>query len=732
MKRQTDESAENRGILGSEVVKVDVPPEARVIVREIEQTITDASGFYDRIDDADATRFCEWDGQSEDGRKRAEALGRDAFPWEGASDTRVRLADATAAERVKVQKQAFFRAKIQAAGREATDLPRSRAVTTLLQWVRDTLMADHLRSEVDFLGNFKESYGSALMRVGWERTMMAENKTTTMAEMIDGAIAAGIDQAQQTGGGQSDAQAVAAANVEQVKALVLDEANEDQAVAMIVEMTPGVKAKRARKIIRELREKGTSTYPVPFVASNRPVVRALIPFVDVFFPLDTCNIQKARWIAEIETVTEAELRARAEGEGYDMDWVDEVCEKKGVFLTDAFLTVGRSRGVNGPGRLGGPSAAKDKMIQIVHVHWTSMDEDGSEARWTTCVHKDVEGAGYHMRCPFKHGQYPFVTFRTESILRPVVEARGVPEIVKPHQDDIKVQRDARTDRTTIATVPPLLVPGHRAGGKVTVGPGVQIPERRQGEHRWMEPPRYDQGSIEVEESIRRDVDGYFGRQTEKTPAPIAQIHQQDLVDDFLGGMREVFGQVFGLMQQFMDPVTVAKVTGFSAPLLEIDRESIAGQWDISIEFDVREFDTEYLASKLKLISEIVIPLDTEGVVQRGTLAGYLMGAVDPSLAQHVMRSVDDASTNEANDEMNAVVQMAAGIEPVMKEGGQNHALRLNVLKDTVMKSPTLSQRMQGDELFRALVENRAKHHQFQVEQEQNKQIGRVGAKRVMG
>jgi hypothetical protein len=39
---------------------------------------------------------------------------------------------------------------------------------------------------------------------------------------------------------------------------------------------------------------------------------------------------------------------------------------------------------------------------------------------------------------------------------------------------------------------------------------------------------------------------------------------------------------------------------------------------------------------------------------------------------------------------------------------------------------------EGDELFRKLVESRAQHHSFQLEQEANKQVGRVGAKWVLG
>ena len=53
------------------------------------------------------------------------------------------------------------------------------------------------------------------------------------------------------------------------------------------------------------------------------------------------------------------------------------------------------------------------------------------------------------------------------------------------------------------------------------------------------------------------------------------------------------------------------------------------------------------------------------------------------------------------------------------------------LTEMVMANPANRQRYAEDEIFRAMVDNRMKHFDFQVAQNENAQIGRVGAKPVL-
>ena len=55
------------------------------VLGEIEQAIHDADEWVEQARRDWQTRNCLWAGKSEDFRKHAKALGREVFPWEGAS-----------------------------------------------------------------------------------------------------------------------------------------------------------------------------------------------------------------------------------------------------------------------------------------------------------------------------------------------------------------------------------------------------------------------------------------------------------------------------------------------------------------------------------------------------------------------------------------------------------------------------------------------------------------------
>lgn len=78
----------------------------------------------------------------------------------------------------------------------------------------------------------------------------------------------------------------------------------------------------------------------------------------------------------------------------------------------------------------------------------------------------------------------------------------------------------------------------------------------------------------------------------------------------------------------------------------------------------------------------------------------------------------------------ALAKMRAGIEPTFSLG-KNHALRLQRLQENMAKSPSLQAAVQGDPVFAALLQARVAMHQQQITQEQNKQVGRLGAKAVL-
>jgi hypothetical protein len=187
-----------------------------------------------------------------------------------------------------------------------------------------------------------------------------------------------------------------------------------------------------------------------------------------------------------------------------------------------------------------------------------------------------DAVAIHEILPYAHGLYPFVELARERTTRPLLESRGVPEICQTAQNEIKTQRDFRVDAASLSVLPPVRVPANRGKFDLVLGPGVQIPERRQGEVSFMEPPRVSQGSIEVEAATRLDVDNYFGRMSQGVPPQLAMLHTQELIDTWLLDMKLCVVQTMALAQQYMTPEEVARVTGNQLPSTPARRTSAAG------------------------------------------------------------------------------------------------------------------------------------------------------------
>jgi hypothetical protein len=52
---------------------------------------------------------------------------------------------------------------------------------------------------------------------------------------------------------------------------------------------------------------------------------------------------------------------------------------------------------------------------------------------------------------------------------------------------------------------------------------------------------------------------------------------------------------------------------------------------------------------------------------------------------------------------------------------------MQVLQQTIQSNPALQQRYEQDEIFRKMLDARMQSFQFQLQQQQNAQIGRMGA-----
>jgi len=684
-------------------VKLAKPDIAECISR-IEDSDRYAGQYYERKATNYATRHCLWAGQSEDGRKHREALGREPFPWDGASDARVRLADAIINRNVNLLKKATLSARLQCQPVESSDAPQKVVVETVLKWLVYTHCLQNLHRELEIGANICEENGLVVYGVFWERI--------TRTEMQSLAFDALVAMYQEESDPALGAMLMAISNP----------LEEETAAELLEGFLPG---HGTRAAVRALRDTGVYEYENPYIFRNAPKLVALEPWEDIYFPVTACDLQSQPHVTWRELVEESELRARILTEDYDEAFVEAAVEHKGKRLRESqWWTRGKSNVLY--------SEDDDERIEIFHQYRKEITKENAERVLCTVIHPSVpDRFGKNELIPYAHGQYPFIEIPRERTNRILLDSRGVPEILISNQEDMKRQRDYRNDRAALAINPPLRVPTNRGKLAILMGPRAEIPERRQGEIAWMAPPPYDAGSLESEKSSRRDANEYFGRMDEGVDPTEAGLAQGDMVLNWLTGFKLIFDQMLALSQQYMTDDEVTRIAGTLPAPFALDRANIQGRYDLTVEFDPMDLDNERLGAKLDYIAKVILPMDVAGVVDRAGLVKFVMSAVDPKMAEMFVRPAEAATASEAADEQDKLALLWAGIEPPLAQPGQNAQVRLGVIQAQLQANPQWAERMQGDELFGKMLGARAQSFQFQLQQQENAQIGRVGAAPVL-
>jgi hypothetical protein len=665
-------------------------------IGDLQQAATDAANYVGRKNWNYEIRNCIWAGQSDDGRKWAANCGKQPFPWEGATDSRYRLADIYVNENVRYAKTAFFGAKAQALPVESSDATNSKVSEQVLQWMLFQHCADDLRREVELAYNFRETYGLAVMFVGW--------RTETRTSMETFSMEALYQSAQQS----EDAATLISA--------ISDPEQDEATVEVLKQLMPEIANKKA---VRELRENGETEFETPYIFDSRPEWTALEPWEDIVFPASTWSIQRAPWVCRRELLNENELRERVTTMGYDEDFVEKAVKLKGVT------------------RLGWMSWWRRQRDNLL---WQNQDRDLIEI-WHRYGKQSVDGVTrvtetvFHFSIPdewatnglldYEHGLYPFVEMATERTSRCLIDARGVPEIVSSDQQLLKTYQDFKGDRASLAIIPPVRVPANRGKMELVFGPAKQVPERRPGEIGFMEIPSLDSGTVEFQQSIRANCDEYFGRMTDTMNPQRSMLWMQNFVQGVLMDATLCIKQTFQLMQQYMTDVEIVRVTGGEQMTIKASREDIQGQFDIMLHFDPRDLDMEYIASKMAAIEKVEAS-DIAGVLDRAGITKWKMWAIDPQLAEQYVRDPGPAAAAIAEDEQNNLAKMYSLVAPAPLDGPEGAQIRLQIVRGKLMSSPDWQEKYRGNEEFRKVVDDRLKNLTFQLQQLKNAQTGRTG------
>ena len=682
-------------------------PNIKILLREYNESLYNGSSL-DRLAALDDIRYCRWEGQSDDGKKHSDMRrdGNPAMPWEGASDVRVRLVDRTINDISALMMTAFHRSTLRVSGVTLEDGGPAAASSTLMRWILENRQTREMSNEAYLGAQYANTYGWTVFHITWDQDSAIRRQKITMDDLT----------AIQEQYKEQAPDSVLANIIEMIQS----ESNDDYLAANLSQFLNGASLADCKKLVRDLRNKGEAEIEEPYVIKNLPCVTALKPYDEITFPHETTDLQRARVIFRRTFLTEVELRSMGVNDG----WSEE-------FIEAAAAQLGKSSMYNDPSLTPVTNVLSTNvwrgrnMVEIVYAYARQIGPDGIPAIYYTVFSPQVSSDIYakHEILDYYHGKYPFVGYAREVTRRPIMESRGIPEISRTDQDEIKAQHDSLRDRTAIETLPPIKV-AKRIGALNRIGPAVQLPVTTKDDYTFLEPPAGNpQIAFSMIERVEAQHASYYGLTSKYVEDVRSQLLQQNLVTNWLGAWTEVYQQVFTLALQYLTPEEKIRITGIDLPARATD---IHGGFDFIVKFDVREVDTNLVMEKLDAITKFAVPLDQSGTIDRSKLVKAIMESISPDSARELITANEQASQKMFRDVQTDIGLMLLGNPPQLVEGDPSAQNKLQLAQQILQQNPKAQQALQGDEMFQQMFQQYVQNLTMSVQQEQNKQVGRTG------
>jgi hypothetical protein len=492
--------------------------------------------------------------------------------------------------------------------------------------------------------------------------------------------------------------------------LIVSGADDEMVFGMLQTAFPDLSSKRAKKAIMDLRKKGLAEVSVPRTSVDCPVVYSCAPDGEVLFPSYVTDPQRAPYVFWRTFLTSQELEKKVTSEGWDADWVENAIErlrgKDSMYLDGEKLkTIDRL-----------PITDDNDLVMVVYGYQRLIDEeDGSEGIYCTVFHPTTEGFAKHELLN-GYDDYPFVVTRLSNDQKRMYETQTFSDILRGAQMQIKTERDSRIDRASLATLPPLLHPAGRPPSDW--GPGVRVPYRRLGEIQWGPPPPADNGSVEVEVSMTAQADRAVGLDMSN---PISASRQQFVVSKFLDHVRDVLNMAWKLYQRMGPDEVFFQVTGNPNPQV-MTKGSADENFSIVVNFDSQSNDPETAETQLKNMVSLV-QLDRNGIMDVNKLLEFTASSINPIFADYVLQPAEEAQQKVQKNVTDDLAKIFAGIEVPAQPNGAQMAMQMI---QAYVQQPDIMQRAQQDEAFGARLQKYMEQYQFQLQQMQNAEIGRIG------
>lgn len=714
-------------------------PNVPELIAEFQRCSPAAGSGWDRSTNNDDVRFNRWAGKTGDGRKHGTP-DKAAFPFENASDAEIFLADDLVNSLTAIEFEAFWRAWM---------LPKhglseeSQYAVKLADYFVNDLLFDQLFKSVELSSQYRNHYGWMGLQPTWVQEISLEPKEITLDDIAALAYA------------RNDETALLPETIidptmddESVRLLQMVYAEYTQQLMERVQtfQPKALRPATARRAIKDLRETGKTTIPVPAICRDEPAILPRKPWSELFITSDNADINQRRLYLRIFH-DEVELKSRELTQGWSPAWVAEVLKTKGKqsvwcdgdTATNPPQYLSEARDGN-TGNAWQTLDRKTGLMEVLYCLYRALDEDGIPGVYMTVVSphigKEKSGEqkaetnyGWHGLVAGARGKIPMVIGTRENVSCNFTSSRGVPEIAKTHQRQKKTQHDGLVDWLSVSVFPPIFRYASSYDTKFRFGPGVvnTIKGPNDMPKTFDVPGKGVPWSMEMIQALSNEAKDYFGLRTKEFPnGDPAKL--QIKVGSFLLTWTSAIAELLSLAQVHMADSEFARVTGAPEGWLETRRKQY-GLLGARLMFDVRELNPEYALKQLDIMNKTVLPGDVTGAIPRDKWTQIQLRTVSPLWAKALHQDANGASEKLYEGVRSDIESMFLGSEVKYSQNDPQASLKLKYATQIVQGNPHFMQAMQQEETrFNQLMMKYVKSLQFSITEEQNKKVGAIGVK----
>lgn len=665
--------------------------------------------YYANREKLEDAFYCFWKDQSLSGLV-LDSDDAAAWPFNGASDQRVRLADKMFQKFYALIAVALSAATIEITTSGADREKRSQSLLVLLKWMLDNLGSEgwaQIRAMIHYF--LVDSPAIAAITVDWKKNFTLHPEESDAEEIVGEFAAAMVAE-----GKISEAEAIdSARNIISGITAADGSAPDPTPLVDFLVKTKGVRRKDAVKIVKALGEgDGTVEFLVRGRAEEGIDLSALRYGDDFCIPVAAESFAYANPWFRGEWLTEEQLREKIESDGWDAKWVEDTLSHPGADF------------YNGENVQAGHDEDYKDLYNVCWCYTAETNDYGETVRYVTVL-SNADGSAFGKRVlSSRRGKWDTVLFRREVLSTNIVEGRGLAEICAPDQGLIKQISDRENDAAIIGSLPPIVEKGSQAK-KAVFQPFGRIPIGSSDEIKFMAPPQFPATAKDRVKEIKDELLDYLGISNGETNV---SERTKATVRDILLQFKDLFVTMIEVAQENATDELLAGVTD-DGDVKGLKREDITGIFGVKLILDPDNLDGEKLIKKLTTFSQI-LGMDKRGEVDTSPVLRHALYTLFPEISKRSIKPADRLLADDLANEQENFVKIKAGVMPQMNtEGGWNYAARIQFWQDLqannpeaiATMSPTSQQMMQ--QWLEAL-------NQQQTQFGENAQIGKTGVEGV--